>query len=121
MPLPDPHAGEMTVELNEDVFQAYEVALARLQEWTDYVNKLKTMILEQLGDAYAGTVNGEKVVAHRPKEQYAISRLRKDYPDLTERHMKWKTEQVFDQDSFAQAHPEIMEQYRVRAFVKLET
>jgi hypothetical protein len=120
MPLPDPHAGEMTVELNRDIFKAYEEALARLKEWTEYVNKLKKIILEELGDAYAGTVDGAKVVSHRPKDQYAISRLRSDYPDLTERFMAWKTEQVFDLESFTQAHPEIVEQYRVRAFVKLE-
>jgi hypothetical protein len=120
MPLPDPHAGEMTVELNRDIFKAYEEGLARLKEWTEYVNKLKKIILDELGDAYAGTVDGAKVVAHRPKDQYAVGRLRTDYPDLTERHMTWKTEQVFDLESFVQAHPEIVEQYRVRAFVKLE-
>ena len=119
MPLPDPHAGEMTTEINGDVFKLYEEALGRVQEWTEYANKLKTMILEQLGEAYAGTVDGEKVVSHRPKKQYAESRLRQDYPDLTEHFMKWKTEQTFDLDAFIQAHPEIAEQYRVRAFVKL--
>lgn len=119
MPLPDPHAGEMTVEINRDIFKAYEEGLAKLQEWTEYVNKLKASILEQLGDAYAGTVDGDKVVSHRPKKQYAESRIRQDYPDLTQRFMRWKTEEVFDLPAFIQAHPEIVEQYRVRAFVKL--
>lgn len=119
MPLPDPHAGEMTTELDSDLWDQYEKGLATLKEWTEYVNKLKKMILEQIGNAYAGTVNGEKVVSHRPKDQYAISRLRQDYPDLTERFMRWHTEQVFDEEAFIAAHPEIMEQYRVRAFVKL--
>ena len=119
MPLPDPHAGEMTAELPEDLWAAYEQGLASLKKWTDYVNELKSQLLKELGDAYAGTVDGKKVVAHRPKDQYAITRLREDYPDLTEHFMKWKTEQVFDQTAFEVAHPEILEQYRVRAFTKL--
>lgn len=119
MPLPDPHAGELTTEVNEDLWEKYEEALGRVTEWTEYADKLKTMILEQLGDAYAGTVNGEKVVAHRPKQQYAATRIQKDYPDLVQRFMRWKTEEMFDLDAFVAAHPEIAEQYRVRAFVKL--
>lgn len=119
MPLPDPHAGEVTTEVSEDLWKQYEMSLVTLKEWTEYVNKLKKAILEQLGDAYAGTVNGEKVVAHRPKDQYAVARLRQDYPDLTERFLKWKTEEIFDEEAFVAAHPEIADKYRVRAFVKL--
>lgn len=119
MPLPDPHAGEMTTEINSDLWKQYEEALVTLKEWTEYVTKLKQMILAQLDDAYAGTVNGEKVVAHRPKDQYAISRLRQDYPDLTERFLKWHTEEIFNEEAFVAAHPEIADKYRVRAFVKL--
>lgn len=119
MPLPDPHAGEMTTELDSELWKRYEDALVTLKEWEEYVNKLKTMLTEQLGEAYAGTVNGEKVVAHRPKDQYAATRIQKDYPDLTQRFVKYRTEEMFDLDAFVAAHPEIAEQYRVRAFVKL--
>lgn len=119
MPLPDPHAGEPTTEVNSDLWKKYEEALERVAEWTEYASKLKAMVLDQLGDAFAGTVNGEKVVAHRPKQQYAAGRIQKDYPDLVQRFMKYHTEEMFDLDSFVAAHPEIAEQYRVRAFVKL--
>lgn len=119
MPLPDPHAGEVTTEINSDLWQRYEEALVTLKEWDEYVTKLKQAILAQLDDAYAGTVNGEKVVAHRPKDQYAAGRIQKDYPDLAQRFMRYHTEEMFDLDAFVAAHPEIAEQYRVRAFVKL--
>lgn len=119
MPLPDPHAKEPTVELEKELWQSYENALVALNKWTQYANDLKARLLKELGDAYAGTVDGKKVVAHRPKDQYAVSRLRQDYPDLTEHFMRWKTEQVFDTEAFSVAHPEILEQYKVRAFTKL--
>lgn len=119
MPLPDPHAGESTVELPEDLWSAYDQALATLKQWTEYVNELKARMLKELGDAYAGTVNGKKVISHRPKDQYAIARLRDDYPDLTAHFMRWKTEEVFDQEAFGAQHPEILEQYKVRALTKL--
>ena len=119
MPLPDPHAGEMTVEIDRDKFKLYEEAVAAIKAWTEEANRLKAELIEILGDAYAGTVDGKKVVGHRPKDQYAIQRLRTDYPDLTKHFMRWKTEEVFDLDKFSQQHPEILEQYKVRAFVKL--
>lgn len=119
MPLPDPHANEMTVEIDRDKFKLYEEALAAMKAWEGEANRLKGLILQELGDAYAGTVDGKKVVSHRPKDQYAVSRLREDYPDLTERFMKWKTEQALDIDAFGAAHPQILEQYKVRAFTRL--
>jgi hypothetical protein len=120
MPLPDPHAKEPTVEISGDVYKLYEEALTNAKAWSDEANRLRTRILEELGDAYAGTVDGEKVISHRPKDQYAIQRLRTDYPDLTEHFMVWRTEQTFDLDKFRHAHPEILEQYQVRSFNKLK-
>ena len=119
MPLPDPHAKEPTAEISGDVLKLYEEALANSKAWADRANEYRTRLLDELGDAYAGTVDGVKVVAHRPKDQYAISRLRSDYPDLTEHFLSWKTEQVFDLDKFRNAHPEILEQYQVRALNRL--
>ena len=119
MPLPDPHAGEMTIEIDRDKWKLWEEAQAAIKAWQEEAERLKKEILEELGDAYAGTVDGKKVVSHRPKEQYAVTRLQKDYPALVEHFLRWKTEQVFDTEAFAVAHPEILEQYKVRAFVKL--
>lgn len=119
MPLPDPHAGEPTTEVSGDLLKLYEEALLNAKAWTELANKYKAALVEQLGDSYAGTVDGEKVVSHRPKDQYAIARLRTDYPDLTEHFMAWKTERVFDLEKFRQAHAEILEQYQVRAFTRL--
>jgi len=120
MPLPDKHAGESTVEVDRDILKQYEEALASVKAWQEEADRLKARMLEQLGDAYAGTVDGKKVVAHRPKDQYAISRLRQDNPDLTEHFLRWQTTEVFDLDRFREAHPDILEPYHVRAFVVLE-
>ena len=119
MPLPDPHAGEMTVEINRDTYKLYQEALAAVKAWTEELNRLKATLVAELGDAFAGTVDGQKVVAHRPKDQYALTRLRQDYPDLTEHFMKWKTEQVFDVEAFGKQHAEVLDQYQVRALIQL--
>ena len=119
MPLPDPHANEPTVEVSPDLVKLYGEAVTNAKYWTEEANRLKARLMDQIGNAFAGTVHGEKVVTHRPKDQYAVARLRTDYPDLTEHFMAWKTERVFDLEKFKQAHPEIIEQYQVRALNRL--
>lgn len=119
MPLPDPHANESTVEIDQDTFKQWQEAVLFMKGWEAEAVRLKAKLLEQLGDAFAGTVNGEKVIAYRPKDQWASTRIQKDYPDLVQHFIKYKTEEVFDLDAFGNAHPEILDQYRVRAFTQL--
>lgn len=119
MPLPDKHADEPVQELNESTWHRYQEAVAAMKGWEEIANKLQALLLEEMGNAYAGTVNGKKVIAHRPKEQVAWRRLQDDYPDLVPHFMMWKTEHKFDGERFAEAHPEIVERYRVRAFTML--
>ena len=120
MPLPDPHANEPTREVDRDTYHLLREARAAVAAWTTEFNRLKAKLLEEMGDAYAATVDGEKVYTYRPKDQYAVSRLIKDYPDLTEHFFVVERQTVFDVDNFKKAHPEIAEKYRVRALVEVE-
>lgn len=115
MPLPDPYANEPTKELDADIVKLFWEAKDAEKAWKVEAERLYKRIVEQLGDAYAGTVNGEKVLTYRPKADYAESRLRKDYPDLTEHFMEYRTEVKFNLDKFRDAHPEIADRYRIRA------
>jgi hypothetical protein len=108
----------MTVELDSDKVKLMEEAKAQIKAWTHHYNRLKTELITALGDATAGTVNGEKVVYYRPKDQYAITRLEADYPDLVEHFKKMEFREVLDVEAFASQHPDILDQYRVRAFVE---
>ena len=117
MPLPDPHAGEKTQELDRLLFLEYLEAKRAVAGWEKELKRRKELLIKQLGDATAGTLDGEKVVAYRPKSQYAVGRLIKDYPDLTAHFFKHKINQVFDVEAFSAQHEQIAEQYRVRAFV----
>lgn len=115
MPLPDKHADEPTVAIDADLFFKWQQAKASVAAWTVEYERLKKLVYAQVGDAFAATVDGEKVLTYRPQVNYADARLRKDYPDLTEHFMTMKVETVFDVDAFAAHHPEIAEKYRVRA------
>jgi len=118
MPLPDPHANEPTVELDQDKVKLLYEAKANMQGWAAEYNRLKRELTEFLGDATAGTVGGEKVIYYRPKDQYALSTLERDYPDLVERFKEAKVTYQVDVDRFGQQHPDILAKYRVRAFVE---
>ena len=121
MALPDPHGNEMTVELDGDKVQLLYKAKAQIRAWTTYYNRLKQELTTALGDAYAGTVDGEKVIYYRPKDQYAITRLEADYPALVEHFRKLEVKEVLDVDAFKAQHSDILEKYRVRAFVERAT
>lgn len=115
MPLPDPHAGEPTAEVNPDTVKLLDEAKRAAKAWTEEVNRLAARLRFEMGDAFAATVGGEKVYTYRPQDKYAVARLRQDYPDLTEHFLKHEMTVTLDIAAFAQRHPEIADQYRVRA------
>ena len=120
MPLPDPHANEPTKEVDRDTYRLLQEAKVAVVAWTTEFNRLKAKFLEEMGDAFAATVDGEKVYTYRPKDQYAVSRLIKDFPDLTEHFFETQRQSVFNIDKFREAHPDIADKYRVRALVEVE-
>lgn len=114
MPLPDPHADEPTVEVDRDTVKLMQEAKANAKAWTEEYERLRKKFEVELGDAYAATVDGEKVYTYRPKEAYAEARLRKDYPDLTAHFMEYAYVNQFNFDKFKQAHPDIAKLYQSR-------
>jgi hypothetical protein len=117
MAIPDPYANEPTTELDEDLVRAYQEAKLAAKLWAEELERIKGKLQEALGDRHAGTVQGRKVVAYRPQSRYAESRLVKDNPDLAEGF--FAMERRFQINAFAAQHPDIAEQYRIRAFVEL--
>ena len=117
MSLPDPHANEQTVELDPDKVRLLREAKDAIEKWTAHHNRLQAELIDALGPATAGTVNGAKVIYYRPKRQYAVRSLEIDYPDLTARFRRMDVKEVLDVEAFGTAHPDILEQYRVRSFV----
>lgn len=112
----DPHADEPTQELDKVTYLQYLEALGNAKAWKQEADRLQAMLDEQLGDAYAGTIDGRKLVTHRPTERWAESTLIKDNPDLTQHYFKQKVVEVFDFAAFRSAHPDVAEKYRVRSF-----
>jgi predicted phage-related endonuclease len=120
MPLPDPHADEMTVELDENIFEKWRQAKRNVEGWEREAKRLREMLEKQLGDAYAGLVNDEKVLTYRPTEKWAVERIRTDHPDLTQHFMRTKETEFFDIESFVRMYPDVADRYRVRQFRLVE-
>lgn len=116
MPIPDPYANEPTAEVDLDHYRNWLVAKDAVMKWQKEVKRLEELLGKQMGDASAGTVNGTKVITHRPQKNYAAAALRRDYPDLTAHFVKKTVVDEFQVDDFVAAHPDIAEPYRVRAF-----
>lgn len=120
MPVPGPHDDEFTVELEPAAWLAYRQAVTNAQAWQRIAERLRSDIEARIGEATAGTVNGEKVVYYRPSEKWAVSRIRADYPDLTMHFMRMKEQPYFDIEAFRQKHPDIADKYQVRSFRSAE-
>lgn len=116
MPLPDPHADEPTVEVDSNLWKLWNQAVTNAEGWANEAKRLRAQLEESLGDAYAATVDGVKVLTYRPTKKYADARLRKDFPDLTEHFVRVEKVEVLDTERFAAQHPDIAEKYRIRSF-----
>ena len=116
MPIPDPHAEEPTVEVDPDYYKNWREAQQAEALWHDEVLRLRAILEKQIGDAYAGTINGDKVITYRPERRYATRSIQRDHPDLTQHFMKRVVVEEFQTDDFIHAHPEIAEKYRIRSF-----
>lgn len=112
----DPYANEPTVELDPALFRAYIEAAQNADAWKKEADRLKREMIEILGDAVAGLVDGRKLVTYREQERFAEAALIKDNPDLAQHFIVAKYQDVFDMDKFRAHHPEIADKYRVRSF-----
>lgn len=119
MALPDPWDHEPIRELDPEKVKRYYAAKDAVKRWTEELVEVKRQLQEELGEAYAGVVDGKKVVAYRPQARFAESRLRQDHPDLAQHYIRPQVQDVFDVQSFALHHPDIADKYRIRAFVEL--
>lgn len=120
MPLPDPYADELTVEIDRDKYKLWQEAKAAAQAWDAEAKRLGADLLYSMHGFSAATIDGVKVLSHRFKNQYAVGQLLKDYPDLTKHFMKPELVEQLDVPAFVTAHPEIAEKYRVRELRRVE-
>jgi hypothetical protein len=116
---PDPYANEPTAPVDPETSRLYLEACDAAKSWQIEADRLKKMIDEQIGDAHAGLVDGRKLYTHRPEDRYAVARLLKENPELTQHYYHQVYKEEFNFELFSKAHPEIAEQYRVRSFRSL--
>lgn len=121
MALPDKHQDEPTVEVDANVYKLWVEAEHNAKQWKRIADGYRATLEQDIGDRFAATVDGVKVVTYRPSEGYAGARIQKDYPDLTAHFVRHEMVSKFDVDLFARVHPEIAEQYRIRSFRQVES
>lgn len=112
----DPHATEPKVELDASLYKRYCEALENSVAWKKEAERLQAELNEQIGDAYAGTIDGHKVITHRPMKTWRINELVRDYPDLTSHFLFREVVEKLDIQSFQKHHAEIAQRYQSRSF-----
>lgn len=120
MSTPEPYAGEPTQEIDRTIFMKWQEAKRNAEAWEHEAKRLRAHLESMLGDAFAATIDGVKVLTYRPGAKYATAAIRRDYPDLTQHFIISRLVDDLDMDRFAAQHPEIAERYRVRSFREVE-
>ncbi len=116
MPLPDPYADEPAVELDPEIYKLWLQARSNADGWAKEAERLRKRLTDQIGDAQAGTIDGEKVIYYRYADAWATARLLKDNPDLAQHYFTVREVSEFDLEHFRRVHPEIADKYRTRSF-----
>lgn len=116
MPTPTPHDDEPTQEIDRAIFAQWREARNNAAAWAVEALRLRKHLESMLGDAFAATVDGAKVLTNRPGSKYAAAAIQRDYPDLTQHFIVSRLVDELDVAAFAARHPDIAEKYRVRSF-----
>lgn len=106
----------VNLDATEELIVAEREATKLAAAWGERAKQLRAAIEAVMGDADAGTVRGRVVVTHLPKEQWAVARLRSEYPDLTAQFVEIVAKEEFVLDKFRVAYPDIARQYQVKSF-----
>jgi hypothetical protein len=119
----DKNKDEPTQEISKDLYVNWLEAKTAAAAWAKLEKGYRDQLEQQIGDAFAATVDGEKVISYRPANGYAEAALRQAYPDLAQHyvHTITKSEEVFDMDLFARAFPEVAARFRIRPFKAVES
>ena len=116
MTIPDPYDNEPVAEIEPTLWRRYLAARVEADEAKETLERLKNEVIGSIGDAHAGTVDGRKVATFRPQRKWAEAALTQQYPDLARHFMRTKVTEVLDLPAFMARHPDIVDQFQVRAF-----
>jgi hypothetical protein len=121
MPLPDKHAEETTIEAPEALWIQYQVYRRKEEEWRKLAEGVRDQLIAEMNaqNATAVLVAGAKVASYRGQANYAVARIREDYPELAAQYQREEMTTKFDIELFSKVHPEIAEKYRVKSFKEL--
>jgi len=118
---PAPYADEPTQEIDRAIFAKWQEARSNADAWMKEAQRLRAHLESMIGDSFAATIDGIKVLTYRPGSKYATAAIRRDYPDLTQHFMTTRLVEELDVDRFLMVHPEIAEKYRVRSFREVDS
>lgn len=116
MAVPGKYDDEPTREIDRDYYKLWREAKGAEKAWKEEAERLRALLEDQIGDTFAGTIDGVKVVTYRPGAGLATAAIRRDYPDLVRRFLRQEITEVLDVEAFSRAHPDVAERYRIRSF-----
>ena len=116
MPVPGRHDEEPRTEIQGDLYAKWLEARDQAMSWGKVAAEYRAQLEDQMGANTGGTVNGRLVVTYRGKQRYAVAAIVRDNPALAEHYMVTRKVRELDIESFALAHGDIAEKYRIREF-----
>lgn len=115
---------EMVIPPAEAPMDRYIKLLAEEREcannikwWTERRKMVTAEIIDHLGGAEVGTVNGVEAVTYRPREQFNSTEFKKKYPNLYHVYCREITKTEFDADWLKDTRPDLYKEFQVRPLI----
>ena len=81
--------------------------------WKD---QFKALLPGVVGDANLMLLGGEPIATFRRDARLALSKLKKEQPQIIAQFTRWKWVEVFDEEAFKKEMPDVHAAYRGRSF-----
>jgi hypothetical protein len=86
-----------------------------IRYWQNELDRYKSQLIEIMGDATSGTVEGHEVLTYEPVDRFRGKEFQKAYPDMWNTYTRTREVTSFDVDYFRMVQPELYARFQVRA------
>jgi len=96
------------------VLDAWAEATRKIKELNIEIDKYKSLLAKQMGDATVGTVDGVKVVTFAPIDGFNSTDFKKQYPETARFYTREVTKVEFDKEALKHSKPDLYKEFQTR-------
>jgi hypothetical protein len=108
----EPIETPIALDQHVDLLRRLNEATKARMGWAKIEADLKEQLAKLLGDAYEGTVNGERAFERKPIDQFNTTNFKKEEPDQAKFYTRTKEVEVIDIDLIKRTNPDMYHRFQ---------